>query len=258
MPRVRATQERQWEQAGGVIYDVPEAEDGAGNTIEGELVGDGVQGVLFLRILQADTGVLLDSIEVVPDRDMKADSAHIWVRQIRGRPAVRVRFGNHMAGPQTPEVLSKDRYDWFSPHLVPIQVGEVKMGRDGAVPIEEGQQTCNCPTLAEIVNAVLNVITEAFGGNIRQGLEDKAKDALRESMDGERGDPVVYGQLRNTSYSGALDALIAYFGTVPRRAGIEADALELTMQQRQEAMDADMRELSGERPHHAPPVRGEK
>jgi hypothetical protein len=56
-------------------------------------------------------------------------------------------------------------------------------------------------------------ITGSITGNFRQALEDKAKDALREErvlteqmFNGGAGSFIVYQQLLNTSYTGALEA----------------------------------------------------
>lgn len=75
---------------------------------------------------------------------------------------------------------------------------------------------------ATLVQAIAGK-TEEQGGNLRQGIEDKVKDAIAETRvvteemftttppwEGGKSSPIIYEQLKNTSHSGALSALVEY------------------------------------------------
>ncbi len=64
-----------------------------------------------------------------------------------------------------------------------------------------------------MLTAQTNRLITALPPVLRQAVKDALteKGVLTEGMlDGERGSSIVYGQLRATSYSGALDALAKY------------------------------------------------
>lgn len=81
-----------------------------------------------------------------------------------------------------------------------------------------------CPTLAEIsglldvkLAAQLQAIRNEFGGNIRQGIEDKTKSAIEELgvlRVGSTADD-RYAMLRHDTRDGAYEALRSFFPTPP-------------------------------------------
>ena len=103
--------------------------------------------------------------------------------------------------------------------------------RGGAGAFQPGQDPppTNCNVDYDRIQAMLNAQTDQImrtlrteiAGcptcSLRQGIEDKAKDAIREErvmteamFAGGSGSHIVYAQLVNTSYSGALSALNTY------------------------------------------------
>lgn len=105
--------------------------------------------------------------------------------------------------------------------------GGVQPGHGGAQAYTEGQSTGGSGLTDEDkawlqgrYDDLFNRVVAAFGGDIRRGIHDKAKQAVQEAIteahvvtegmfNGGSGSAIVYNQLRNTSYSGALDALHA-------------------------------------------------
>lgn len=206
--RVQATQIRAWaQQSGGPLF-VAEIEDGGGNTIEAWATLDGGSGYLHLELKEAVTGRLLDDIEITPAAGMKLDRAWIWLRG----SVCWVRFMNHQPGEGQPEGLSVDRYPWASPFIVPIPVQRSPMGREGATPLDGGT-TVDPEQLKAALREVLGIPAghnyDLAAGlvNVVGNIKPKVRAALDEAFDGGNGSAIVYQQLRNTSYSGALDAL---------------------------------------------------
>lgn len=99
---------------------------------------------------------------------------------------------------------------------VPYPEGAVQVGMEGAHMPEEGEPIVSGPTKEEIAAEVIAQLKEEMGGELRQVLEDKARDAIRETgvmteamFAGGSGSHIVYQQLVNTSFTGAKGALDA-------------------------------------------------
>jgi len=198
---VTAVQERAWKQRGGVVRNILEREDGAGNTIECEAVGDGGNGYLHCALRHVTTGQVLDEVVIRPAAGMKMDSASAWVRGDR----VRTRFGNHKPGEGDPEDLSVDRYDWYPEHLVPIPVGEPLMGREGGHPVTVVPEF----TLQQVLDGVANLLgigTMVPDNNLIGRLRPHIAEKMEQLFRPEDGSAVVWAQLLHTSYAGALEA----------------------------------------------------
>ena len=177
--RVTATQVDHWAIKAGAVRSVPECIDAAGNSFEATALGDEWNGYVLVK-KKSPTGQVLAEIEVLPANGMKLDTCGICQS---GRH-IRISLGNHMSGEQSPEPLSRDLYVWQN-IAAPYAVGAAPFGAEGAYMPEEnsGGGGITEAQIDQIVAETVNALHLAHGGSppsIRQGIEDKAKDAIRE------------------------------------------------------------------------------
>lgn len=164
--------------------------DGGGNTVVGWTLNNpleiGTQSALYAAYLAPDGSVMAEGIGTPADQT-KVDGSTSWQTGVRGAALA-------TAHALQPPPRKNGAYMAPLPFtLVPYGPGEVPLAREGGFTGSEGGGEVDPVVLREAVREVMGVpegmtffqvLTQAIAGSpsgsIRQGLEDKDKDALAE------------------------------------------------------------------------------
>lgn len=194
---------------GKTFVDIDILTDGAGNLLLGIVGAGNDNGVDCYKLSTSGVLTYLDTVYPAPGGTVghKVDKAAIH------------RSGtNLVVGMITHDAISED------PRSIRVelaQVPNVYVVRAGE-ELEEGAAGAFQPTgggevggaTKEEVQAIVNAAVSAIKGQenitlrvVVDNIGPKTKTGVEQLFDGAQGSHIVYNQLRNTSYSGALDAI---------------------------------------------------
>lgn len=208
--------------------------DGAANRTRGWTLNNpieyGTQAVTYIQRI-TPAGVMDREAIITPEDDSKADGSS-GVQS--GTKLIVMPTAHALAAPPRENGVYEVGIDGW---CVEYPADHPQVGKAGAFVASEGGGGGGGVTHEQIVAAVREVIglssatlvqaiagrTEEQGGNIRQGFEDKVKDAIAETRvvteemftttppwEGGKSSPIIYEQLKNTSHSGGMSSLEEY------------------------------------------------
>lgn len=207
---------------GDTLLDTDGVVDAAGNRFS--LLAEAQPGngnVTFATLRKfAPSGEVLGTWVFRPMPNQKIDKANIC----RSGRDVIVECVTHAITSTKPRQLHKESGVVLGVFVTTSSFESEEGGAGAFIPTGQQEADVDYDRIEQIVRVALglapasvNLKQEFSGsptGSFRQALEDKAKDAVREErvmteamFAGGSGSPIVYQQLVNTSYTGALGAI---------------------------------------------------